>query len=80
MTDGVYVDDKRPKTKKALKEAAKEGRRIDIECTSMFGGYSGNIKDAPVGKMFTVVGPDPYSKRDWFANIIHQGNGKVQVK
>jgi len=79
MTDGVYVNGQRCQTKKALKEAAAQGRVISIECTSMFGGYDGDSKDAPVGKTFTVVGPDPYRSRKWYANIKRQEDGTIKV-
>ena len=83
MTDGVYVNYSRTKTKKSLKEAAKRINDggddvISIECTSLFGGFSGDIKNAEVGHMFTVVGPDPL-KRVWFANVIWDGK-KIIVK
>ena len=78
MTDGIYANGVRPKTKKALKESAKNGETIEIECTSMFGGFSGNVKNSN-GEVFTVVGPCPYTKRNWYANVQLQPNGTIKV-
>lgn len=67
-------------TKKALKEAAKAGVPFTLQSTSMFGGYNGPVTELPVGITFNVVGPDPYSKRDWFASVRRTADGTVTVK
>lgn len=49
------------KTKKALKESV--GRSLDYIETSLFGAeYKGDGN-------YTVVGPDPYRARNWFATV-----------
>ncbi len=54
-----------------MKKTVKSGLfdQIFIESTSMFGGFSGRLSDAPNGT-YTIVGPDPYKSRKWYANII----------
>jgi hypothetical protein len=75
---GVFNDGfGRFKTKKALKEAVAEGRSVILEATSAFGNeYGGDVADAPDGR-YAVVGPDPYTARNWYATIAKQGD---QVK
>ena len=52
-------------TKKALKACI--GQRLRYVETSMFGP-----EYRPDGK-FCVVGPDPYTRRTWFAEVTMQG-------
>jgi hypothetical protein len=69
---GVFdPDGHRFKTKKALKECAASpaADTIQLEATSLFGNeYAGYLGRAPHGK-YTVVGPDPYTRRNWYATI-----------
>lgn len=76
---GAYVNGSRPKTKKALKEAvAANLQSVELEATSVFGNeFGGSLANAPDGKYY-VVGPDPYRKRSWYAQIVKQG-GSVKV-
>lgn len=64
--------------KKALKEAVANGDDPELECTSMFGGPSGPFSELPDGT-YTVVGPDPYTSRKWYGNVVISG-GQVKVK
>ena len=79
MTQGIYVNGERPKTKKALKEAIKNyngkgATSIVLEATSiMENEYGGALIDAPNSRYY-IVGPDPYKSRKWYANITKQGN------
>jgi len=67
--DGLYVDHRRPKSKKAVKEAVQDDpARVSIESTSMFGGFDGPLTEAPVGT-YHFVGPDPYSDRRFYGTI-----------
>lgn len=95
---GIYIDFRRPKSKKELREfvkyayerkvgpyAHKDGTvsehatvtnglndlaRITIEATSMFGNeYGGSLADMPETTKVTFVGPDPYTKRNFYGNI-----------
>jgi hypothetical protein len=56
-------------TKKALKEnIGKPFRYIE---TSMFG------TEWKPNAMLTVVGPDPYTKRTWYANVWVDADNKI---
>ena len=81
MTQGVYVNYRRPPTKKALREAvADDPSTVSLEATSMFGNeYDGSLAEASTTQRFTVVGPDPYNKRNWYANIIYDQKKEAWV-
>lgn len=76
-------------TKKALKELVAanldkpDAELIMFDQTSMIhsGGLPGNIvlRDLPEGHILSVVGPDPYRKRNWYANVERRGE-KVIVR
>lgn len=70
--------DPRFATKKALREAIKEGREVYLYSTSAFGGWSGSAKELPEGTTFTVVGPDPERRRSWYASVTRKG-GAIKV-
>jgi hypothetical protein len=81
---GLYVDGRRPKSKKQVKEAiADNPARVTIEATSMFGNeFSGKVSELPdTFKPIYFVGPNPYSKRDFYGSIYRDGRtGKIRVK
>jgi len=59
----------RYQTKKALKESI--GKSLRYIETSMFGAeYKEN-------GTFAVVGPDPYTKRSWYATVVME-NGLIK--
>lgn len=67
------------KTKTALKKAIKdEPDQVYLYCTSFTGGWCGLASDLPEGTQFNVVGPDPHTKRDWYANVT-KSDGKLRV-
>ena len=76
MTQGVYVKGFRPKTKKALREAINsDPSGVSLEATSPFGNeYGGSILHMPEGETVYIVGPDPYNKRSWYANLTRHGD------
>lgn len=79
MTQGVFVNGLRPKSKKAIKEAIAAGDDVTLQATSFFGNeYDGPVATAPDG-FYTFVGPDPERARNYFGNFIVKG-GKVTVK
>lgn len=77
---GIFVNGRssvfRPKSKKAIKEAIAANEQVHLENTGLFGGYDGPLTDAPDGT-YTFVGPDPYTNRKFYGNIIVAG-GKVK--
>lgn len=79
---GVWIDDHRPKTKKVLKGTIGAGRSraVSLQATSMFGNeYDGPLNLAPEGT-YTVVGPDPYHARNWYATIVVGPGETITVK
>jgi hypothetical protein len=76
---GIYVNHKRPKSKKAVREAVAAGENVTLEATSLHGNeYDGPVSDAPDGQ-YTFVGPDPYTARNYYGTITVRGD-KVTVK
>jgi hypothetical protein len=74
---GAYVDGKRPATKAALRKALAENpASVEFDGTSEMGPqyYDLSGVNVPEGVSLTVVGPDPYRKRNWYATV------KVNVK
>lgn len=73
MTQGIYINAHRPKSKKAIKEAIAAGTVVYAEGTgnSFFPGseYDGPVDCAPVGTVITFVGPDPYRDRRFYGTI-----------
>lgn len=83
---GAYVGEtrpeNRPKTKKALKEAIAAGTeivRFDKTAIDFDGAGYLVTGDLTWGTKLSVVGPDPYTKRDWYATVELLANGKVRV-
>ena len=73
---GIY---ERPRTKKALREMISQGKRVTLEATSIMGNeYDGPLDRAPDGRYY-VVGPNPHTARNWYAQIIKLGD-KITVK
>ena len=67
---GIFVNGRRPKSKKEVKEAvAANPLRVRIEATSVFGNeYDGVLTSAPNGS-YTFVGPDPHTSRKFYGTI-----------
>lgn len=79
--DGIYLEGIRPKSKKAVREmVASNPHGVHIECTSMYGGFSGAITKMANGDRKTFVGPDPYKKRDFYGTIIRKKDGSFKVE
>lgn len=67
---------KRIKTKKALKEMVKaDPRSVIVDSTALFGTrYDGYLSEMPEGVTLSVVGPDPYNDRKWYASVKRNGD------
>lgn len=80
MTQGIFINDHRPASKKEVKEAVMEGKFVRIEATSIFGNeFDGLVTDMPENKIHYFVGPDPAYNRKFYGQIIRNGD-KVTVK
>ncbi len=78
--DGIYINGKRPKSKKEIKDAvANTPDKVRIEYTGMFSGYDGPVSSMADGTEVTFVGPDPYRERKFYGSIVRKGN-TFQVK
>jgi hypothetical protein len=70
LFDGVH----KPATKKALRElVASAPERVSFYDTSAFNNR-GTVGVADLSPIDVIVGPDPYTKRSWYANV---KSGKV---
>jgi hypothetical protein len=77
MTDfinaGAYVNNQRPKSKKALREALKSNpETVVFDSTALMGPRAGeNITPGQIGEdeVVSVTGPDPYRDRKWYASV-----------
>lgn len=79
MTQGIYVDYRRPKSKKAVKEALAAGQTVSLQATSFFGNeYDGPVDQAPDGTYF-FVGPDPERDRRFYGQVIVKSS-QVTIK
>lgn len=66
-------------TKSALKTAVQDGKKdVYFFDTSIYNPTDYHVSDLPEGKSITVVGPDVYHKRSWYATVTNKG-GKVRV-
>jgi hypothetical protein len=70
------------KTKGRLKELiGLNPASVYLYDTSASGSkFNGTVDKLPVGIVFNVIGPDPYSKRDWYASIERDRFGTIRVK
>jgi hypothetical protein len=77
---GVFVDGKRPKSKKAIKEAiARDPHSVRIQATSLIGReFDGLASELPEGTRVSFVGPDPYLSRKFYGTIRKVG-GRLKV-
>lgn len=71
-------------TKKALREAiAADPANVRFYVTDAIGPNAGRTVTAnnlDSGVKYTVVGPDPYTSRKWYATVEKRADGKVSVK
>lgn len=74
---GIWLDNARPKSKKAVREAiAANPSTVYVEAVSFFGNdWSGPVSDLAVGQGITFVGPDPARARNFFGRIIRTPSG-----
>lgn len=77
---GARVNGVRPATKKALKDALKANPlSVTFDATSDFDGRAGLGHCPALGTVFAVVGPDPFTKRTWYASVKADSDGRLTV-
>lgn len=75
MRDGTDI-----KTKKALKEAiAANPDDVVVYGTSDFNRFTGSAADLNKEYKYSVVGPNPYTSRKWYATLEKLANGTIKV-
>ena len=63
-------------TKVALKRAIKENPdNVVLYGTSDFTPFTGSAVNCVVGVKYSVTGPNPYNRRDWYATIERTAKG-----
>lgn len=79
-----YGTDRRFKSKKALREAVEaEGpEAVGVFGTSMFGNETAvTVAElAELDSSAVIVGPDVYTDRRWYANVVKDKSGKVKIR
>lgn len=68
-------------TKKALKDAFKtDPANVVLYTTSLFSAdTTHNGSELDVGTKYSVVGPNPYNSRKWYATVEKLPNGTIRV-
>lgn len=66
------------KTKAELKRAVANGKDPFFFDSSIFNPVSMYSSDIPVGEVLYIVGPSEY-RRNWYAQVTRDRNGKVKV-
>ena len=81
INGGVLINGTPIATKTALKRAAAtDPAGVQFYSTSELGGrFEGPLSEIPAGITLSVVGPDPYTRRTWYASITRTGQ-KVAVR
>jgi hypothetical protein len=79
MSQGIFIHNERPSSKKDVKEALLTApETVSIEAISMFGGdYEGPATELPKGRIIHFVGPDPHTSRKFYGTIRRNGNGRL---
>lgn len=77
MSSGLFIDNRRPQTKKAVKEAVSSNpESVYVESVSFLGNdFQGSITDLTVGDKVTFVGPDPRQSRKFYGTITRTAKG-----
>lgn len=80
---GAQLSTGRPATKKALRDALTSApETVRFDATAAVGAQVGQTftGDAiPDGVRLNVVGPDPYTARNWYANVTRGRDGKPRL-
>jgi len=72
---GATINGANARTKAALKKAIKEDpASVAFYSTSPMGvQFNGTAEDMPEEHILSVVGPDPFQARNWYANVKRDG-------
>lgn len=82
MSHYVYVDGDPAQTKKAIKEAVKDGppENVYVQDQGLFGGFSGELPQMPVGQKVYFEGPPAPKPHRFYGSIerINEQTWKVE--
>ncbi len=69
-------------TKSGLKKMIQENPdKVLLYTTSLFGNqFTKKATELDTGVKYSVVGPNPYNNRKWYATVEKRTDGKVTVK
>jgi hypothetical protein len=85
INTGAFVNGRRPASKKALREAIKaDPSSVTFDSTAMAGARAGDMikadpDDIGKGNTLSVAGPDPYTRRNWYASVQVSASGALKV-
>lgn len=68
-------------TKKSLKDTVAEvgAENVSVFGTSLFGNEDASSVADLAGTSAVIVGPDVYSKRDWYASVKVKKDGTIYI-
>ncbi len=78
---GASLNGARIASKAAFKRAVKETpEAVEFDSTSPMGTqFDGGPSDLTAGVKLSVVGPDPYTNRRWYATVERTNAGTIKV-
>jgi len=80
MADGIFVNGSRPKSKKEIKEfILQDPSSVEVEVTALGQEKVIPANELPIGKRFYFVGPDPYTKRNFYGQLTRLSDDLFKV-
>lgn len=76
--DAFGENGKRFATKAALRRAVQAGENVRFVDTTAFGGR-GTVTAEDLDPGDVIIGPNPYERREWYANVKSTRNGSLRV-
>lgn len=73
--DGIFINGRRPKSKKEIREMVAAGENVVLESTSMYDRglrTGGPVSELPDGS-YPFVGPDPFTSRKFYGTLTVRG-------
>jgi hypothetical protein len=80
VSDGIFIEGRRPKTKKQVHEAIAAGARIEVELTRLGCEETLDASQLVADRVYYIVGPDPYTKRSWYGQLVRKEDGRLSFR
>ena len=74
MQGGIWIDGRDPKSKAEVKRAFADNREVIFYDTSAFSNFGSRKLSALPDGNHTIVGPNPYTKRNFYGTITKRGD------